>query len=213
MLPLPLVMIPTARMSPSLAARVGFRRVAPVGLLITAVGFLVLSRLQADSSYLLFLAGVVLFGFGMGLAGTPGTTAVTSSLPISKQGVASAVNDTARELGSAFGIAVLGALLNQTYRDTLAPGVAAFPEQMRDRLLASIAVTASPAVANAGAAGKAVIAEAQAAFVAGVSNAVLVAAAVLAITAVAVFMLAGREGSSESSRERAEGLPVASTAR
>ena len=44
----------------------------------------------------------------MALAGTPATTAITASLPPSKQGVASAVNDTARELGSALGIAILG---------------------------------------------------------------------------------------------------------
>ena len=44
-----------------------------------------------------------------------------------KQGVASAWNDTARELGSALGIAILGSLLNQGYRDGMADAVAALP--------------------------------------------------------------------------------------
>ena len=124
LLPMPLILLPTARRAPLVAARIGFRRVAPVGLISMAVGFLVLSQLSVESSYWHFLLGLVFFAFGMGLAGTPATTAITSSLPMEKQGVASAVNDTARELGSAFGIAILGSLLNQGYRDGMADAVA-----------------------------------------------------------------------------------------
>ena len=52
----------------------------------------------------------------MALAGTPATTAIVASLPEAKQGVASAVNDVSREFGSALGIALLGSLLNTSYR-------------------------------------------------------------------------------------------------
>ena len=47
---------------------------------------------------------------------TPATNAIVASLPRDKQGVASAVNDTARELGAAFGVAVLGSAFNIGYR-------------------------------------------------------------------------------------------------
>jgi EmrB/QacA subfamily drug resistance transporter len=193
LLPLPLVLIPTARSAPRVAARFGFRRVAPVGLVVSALGFLVLSRLAIDTPYWLFALGVVLFGIGMGLAGTPATTALTSSLPMSKQGVASAMNDTARELGSAFGIAILGAILNQAYQEAMGPVVASLPPAIASRALGSIAFTASPAIADLGTAGQALVVSARDAFVSGVSSAVVAGCAVLAVAAVIVFVWSGAE--------------------
>jgi sugar phosphate permease len=62
------------------------------------------------SSYWVLGGALVMPGLGMGMAG-PATTAIVTSLPDDKQGVASAVNDTAREVGGALGIAVLGPML------------------------------------------------------------------------------------------------------
>lgn len=73
------------------------------------------------------MAGLVPFAAGMALAGTPATTAIVSSLPESKQGVASAVNDTSRELGSALGIALLGSVLNESYRNDIREALADLP--------------------------------------------------------------------------------------
>ena len=126
----------------------------------------------------------------MGLAGTPATTAITSSLPMDKQGVASAVNDTARELGSALGIAILGSVLNQGYRDGMADAVAGLPDQIAERVLTSIAFTASPLVSLMGETGEQLVAQAIDAFVAGVGQAVLVGSIILLVTAVAVFLVA-----------------------
>jgi hypothetical protein len=50
---------------------------------------------------------------------TPATTAIVTSLPVAKQGVASAVNDTAREVGGALGIAVLGSAFTTAYRSDI----------------------------------------------------------------------------------------------
>jgi len=40
----------------------------------------------------------------------PATNDIMAATPLSKAGIGSAVNDTARELGAALGIATLGAL-------------------------------------------------------------------------------------------------------
>jgi hypothetical protein len=133
----------------------------------------------------------VLFAIGMGLAGTPSTTAITAALPVSKQGVASALNDTAREVGSAFGIAILGSVLNQAYRDGVADAVLSLPPDIAERVLASVAFVAAPEV-QANPAAEPIIAAARDAFVAGVGSAVLVGSIVLAVAAVAVFVLAPR---------------------
>jgi hypothetical protein len=64
----------------------------------------------------------------------PGTTAITEAPPAAAQGVGSAVNDLARELGGAVGIAVIGSALTATYRSHLSlPGLpAAAVRQARD---------------------------------------------------------------------------------
>jgi EmrB/QacA subfamily drug resistance transporter len=190
MLPLPFVLIPLARSAPHLAQRIGFRRVAPVGLALTATGLVVLSRIDVDLSYGWFALGLVLFAAGMGLAGTPATTAITEALPESKQGVASAVNDTAREVGSAFGIAILGSVLNQQYRDGMAAAVHGLPPAVADGAQGSIAFTQSRNLDQLGPAAHHLVASAQAAFVDGSSTALLVAAAVVAVAAVVVARLA-----------------------
>ena len=126
----------------------------------------------------------------MGLAGTPATTAITASLPVSKQGVASAVNDTAREFGSALGIAILGSVLNQGYRDGLADTCRNLPPDVAEHVLRSIAFTSSPPVAQFGEAGEELVVAARQAFVGGVGDAVLVTCGVLGAAAIAVFALA-----------------------
>ncbi|MFG1658265.1 hypothetical protein ACGFIY_17235 [Micromonospora chersina] len=67
-----------------------------VGLLLLSAGLFVISRLDVGSGYLPFLGGLILAGFGIGLSGAVGTSAITGSLGRGQQGVASAMNDTTR---------------------------------------------------------------------------------------------------------------------
>lgn len=78
---------------------------------------------------------------GMALAATPATTAITNALPAHKQGVASAVNDTSREVGSALGVAIVGAALNSKYRDAMLPAVKDLPENLANHITNSVAFT------------------------------------------------------------------------
>jgi Na+/melibiose symporter-like transporter len=204
LLPLPLVMIPLARNAPRIARRVGFRRLAPAGLALTATGLVVVAQVESELSYGSFALGLVLFAAGMALAGTPSTTAITESLPESKQGVASAVNDTARELGSALGIAILGSVLNQHYRDGMAEAVQGLPPAVADGAQSSIAFTQSDRIGELGSAGGQLVAAAQQAFVDGISGALLLAAGIVAVTAVLVAILAP----SPSRGRAATGVPV-----
>jgi MFS family permease len=183
MLPMPFVLIPLARRAPAIADRLGFRRVGAAGLTFMAAGFLVISRVQVDFTYWVFAIGLVLFAIGMALAAAPATTAIVSSLPAAKQGVASAVNDTAREFGSALGIAVLGSVLNSAYRGGMQDAVAGLPPEVGDSALGSIAFLSYAPIDQMGPAGQALAATAKQAFVDGVSSAVVVGAVVLLVAA------------------------------
>lgn len=72
---------------------------------------------------------------------TPATAAITGALPPSKQGVGSAMNDLARELGGALGIAVLGSVLQTTYRSHLHPN--GLPGPLAEQARSSLALASA----------------------------------------------------------------------
>jgi EmrB/QacA subfamily drug resistance transporter len=118
-LPLAGTMMPTARITPKLAARFGARNVCVTGLVLVAAGLAVISRVGTSSPYWLLVAGLVPLGAGMGAAMTPATAAITEGLPAAQQGVGSALNDLSREVGGALGIAVIGSIVTAVYRSNL----------------------------------------------------------------------------------------------
>lgn len=187
--PLPVVLIPLARLAPRIAERVGLNRVMALGLALSGSGLLIMTSISVDFVYWHLAVGLVVFAAGMGLAGTPGTTAITGSLPAAKQGIGSAVNDTSRELGSALGIAILGTVLNSVYRGKISNSSAGLPAEVAARAHASIAFLRAGAdrLAQLGPAGDRLIAEARAGFVDAARTSFAVAGVTLLVVAVVVF--------------------------
>jgi EmrB/QacA subfamily drug resistance transporter len=185
--PMGIVMVPLSTVAANLTDRYGTRLVGGIGLVISSIGFLVLSTLQADSGYAHFLVGLLITGLGGALAMTPATNAIVQSLPRAKQGVASAVNDTARELGAAFGIAVLGSAFNSAYRadinrhlDGLPPDAA---HAAKDAPAGAISVAG-----RLGDGGQALVDHARDAFASGMRAALVIGAVVLAIGAAFIWV-------------------------
>jgi EmrB/QacA subfamily drug resistance transporter len=145
--PMAVMMIAVAPRVPRLVERVGVRPVGPVGLALMAVGLVVISTMNAHSSYWHLLAGGLILGLGMALATTPATTAIVESVSDAKQGIASAVNDASREVGGALGIAVLGSVLAD-HVGRLGPGmnVGDFVDGFSAALLVGAAVLAAGAI-------------------------------------------------------------------
>jgi EmrB/QacA subfamily drug resistance transporter len=209
LLPMALVVIPLSRVAPAIAARVGVRVAGATGLSLMASGFLVLTTLDVGSSYAHFLVGLLPFAAGMALAGAPATTAIVSSLPSEKQGVASAVNDVSRELGGALGIAVLGSFLNGVYRAELSDSTSALPPDVAATAHGSLAA-AQQVGERLGPEGHELVAAAQSAFVDGLTRGLLGGAIVLAVGAVFVALRApGRaESRASSSGELLKAAPA-----
>jgi EmrB/QacA subfamily drug resistance transporter len=190
--PIAVLMMGLSPRVPRLVARFGPARVGPLGLLSMAAGFAVISTAGVNSGYLLLLGGLVLLGAGAALATTPATTAIVSALPPAKQGVASALNDLAREVGGALGIAVLGSALTDRYQAGVAGAVADAPGVLAERAHDALPAAMALAQQLGGSRGAALAAQAQSAFVDGLGLALLIAAGTVAAAAVVVFLRAPR---------------------
>jgi EmrB/QacA subfamily drug resistance transporter len=167
LLPMAALMMPLSAMAPSLAKRVGTRNVLMVGVGLFGIGLALLALMvSASGGYLSVLPGLLIVGVGIGLGMSPSTTAITESLPAEKQGVASALNDTSRELGGAVGIALLGSVLAAGYKAAIEPLLAGVPADLAEP--ASEGIGAAFAVAaRAGDQAPMIIDAAQHAFVDG----------------------------------------------
>jgi DHA2 family methylenomycin A resistance protein-like MFS transporter len=93
------------------AARIGNRLTMAIGLAVGAVGFLGLLPVTAHTSYLLIIPAAFLAGLGMSFAMPAATTAAIEAAPRERAGLAAGAVNTARQLGSVLGVAVLGAFI------------------------------------------------------------------------------------------------------
>ena len=173
--PLAVGMMPASTAAARLATRFGGRLVGAGGLALSAVGLVWLSQLNLASGYLPVLIGTIVTGVGLGLGMTPATNAIVESLPVAKQGLASAVNDTSREMGGAFGIAIVGSAFTAGYRSHVAGGLRHVPAPT------AAAARQAPAAAlqvagRMGAAGQGLIHTTRTAFMGGQREALLIGA-------------------------------------
>ncbi|MCM1976090.1 MULTISPECIES: MFS transporter [unclassified Streptomyces] len=121
-LPLALGATVCAPWSGSLTGRLGPRRPLLLAGGFTAAGGLCMVAMgpAPDTSVPLLLSAYLLIGIGFGFANAPLTHTAVGGLPPSRAGVAGAVTSTARQVGSAVGIAVAGALAAGVAPDGLA---------------------------------------------------------------------------------------------
>jgi EmrB/QacA subfamily drug resistance transporter len=92
---------------------VGTTRVVRIGLVLEAVGLVLVALMISTHTTLLALfPGSALFGIGVGFASSQLTNVILSDIDKDKAGVASGTNTTVRQVGAALGIAVIGSLLN-----------------------------------------------------------------------------------------------------
>jgi EmrB/QacA subfamily drug resistance transporter len=186
LLPMAVLIMPISAVSGTMSERYGHRVVGGAGLAVSAVGFAVFANLGTNSGFLLFLIATLIIGAGAALAMTPATNAIIASLPRAKQGVASAVNDTARELGAAFGIAVLGSAFNIGYRNTIDSHLGGLPTRVANqaREAPAIAMQLAGKVRN----GHALLGSARDAFTVGMRYSVLAGTALLLLGALFVWI-------------------------
>jgi MFS family permease len=179
-----ITLVPGAVVAPTLVARFGLRPVLSLGLLPMIAAFLLLTRVE-DGRSGLFVLSLLLLAATLGLCMTPATVAILHGVPPGKQGVASAINDAAREVGAALGIAVTGSVLATVYSRNLGPATKSLPPAARDAAESSLAGALQIGSQLGPTAGPAVQ-EAKTAFVSGLHGAFLASAVFTALVAIGV---------------------------
>jgi EmrB/QacA subfamily drug resistance transporter len=128
---MPVVVAPIAGVA---SMRVGSRPILVAGLALVAVGLGWLAVVtSATVAYASLLPAFVISGIGMGLFFAPIANVVLSAVPKEDEGKASGANNTIRELGGVFGVAILAAIFSangsyaspQAYVEGIIPAVAA----------------------------------------------------------------------------------------
>jgi EmrB/QacA subfamily drug resistance transporter len=98
----------SAGLASQFAPRVGVRPVAVLGMIVTAIGMLLLVRLPVDGTYLTdVLPSLLVTSLGMGAVFMPLTLIATTGLENEDQGLASGLFNTAQQIGGALGLAIL----------------------------------------------------------------------------------------------------------
>src|SRR5438094_2011408 len=95
-----------------LATRFGPKWIITTGMVLEAIALFSMSQIISITNPVYYLYPIlVVYGAGVGLAISQVTSTVLMSIPWQKAGVGSGANNTVRQIGSAFGIAVIGAIL------------------------------------------------------------------------------------------------------
>ncbi|WP_082471192.1 MFS transporter [Arthrobacter sp. Leaf234] len=107
-----LAVVPVARRLPP-------HVVVSVSLLFSALAYAMLALLGEGGSAGFLMIAFVVLGIGVGASETVSNDLILSTVPAAKAGAASAVSETAYEVGSVLGTAVLGSILLASYQRNL----------------------------------------------------------------------------------------------
>jgi MFS transporter, DHA2 family, multidrug resistance protein len=157
---------------------------AGAALLLAAVGFLLVGRVEVNTGPAVMIAAYCIVTLGTGMLVPLAIDLIVSAAPAHRAGAAAGLSEAGSELGGALGIAVLGSIAAAVYRSQFVPG----------EVPPAVAQVASETVGSALAAAEglpdvladALVASAKRAFTAGFTAAATIMAALLAMTAVVV---------------------------
>jgi EmrB/QacA subfamily drug resistance transporter len=182
LLPMAPIMIIVAPLTPRLSARFGANKTVAAGMVLIAVGLGMYRAIGVDTSTWYVMVCLVPMTSGMALSMSPMTAAIMSAVPPRRAGAGSAMNDATRELGAAFGIAVMGSIATSQYSSAVDGLTRSLPAAAQEAARSSISGALKVAGQLPGAAGQALKSGAESAFVDGLHFATM-AGALLALGA------------------------------
>ncbi|HEY4277763.1 MAG TPA: MFS transporter [Conexibacter sp.] len=130
LLPLMLASLAGGLMTAPILRRAGTRLTITAGLALTTAALVPLLALGVEDQFLLLALPFAAMGFGLEVALVAANDVIISAVPADRAGNASAIEETAYELGGGLGVAVLGSILAAVYTDALHPVAGADPSTM-----------------------------------------------------------------------------------
>lgn len=118
----PLVMAVVAPIAGRISDKVGTRIPGTLGMAILAAGLFLLSRIGPHTPIWHVAMALSVAGFGTGIFISPNNSALMGGAPRSRQGIANAVRQMARNLGNVLGIGIAGAIFNHYITHDTQPG-------------------------------------------------------------------------------------------
>lgn len=174
-----------------IAARVQPRIVIPVALCFSVAGYIGIALTTGPDTLVPTVIASVCLGIGVGAAETVSNELILTAVPAHKAGAASAVSETAYEVGTVLGTSVIGGLLTAVYRGALVLP-AAVPDHLAEVARSTLGGAVSVAGQLGGSLGEAVRTAATTAFDAGVGAAAFIGAALVFAAAVIAALTLGR---------------------
>lgn len=135
--------------APALTGRIGARGVVRLGLVLEIVGILGIAlSVGTDISTWRLVPWLFLYGAGVGFATAQLTGVILADVPVARSGQASGTQSTARQIGSAFGVAIIGAVLVSTLTTDATQRLAdaGVPESARSAIVTAVVDSAGSAV-------------------------------------------------------------------
>jgi len=201
LLPLIVAMVILAGGSNRLTPRLGTKVMVSAGLAVMAGGLTLLAQVTATTGYGPVAVALAVIGIGMGAVLAPAFDAILVSLPDDQRGVGSAVANAIGKLAQAIGIVLMGSILNNTYRGQLGPHLTRLPVRIHDAALASVPAAAAVAHRLPPAVGGPLLTAAKDAYISGMSEVLLVTAAVSLVGAgLVAVLLPNRPGAVPTAR-------------
>jgi MFS family permease len=190
-LPLSLVSFAVALLTGRLIGKVAMRVLLCVAMVAAAAGLASMAHLTATSTWLVLLSGFILAGIGPGITSTGLASAALAAVEPAHAGMAAGLVNTLRQVGTATGVAVLGAIYASRVTTATLHALAGLPAPPGPvhRLAAAVASGAGTRVAAVvpPAARAAVTHAARAGTASRLNDVLVVAASFAAIGAVAGF--------------------------
>ena len=186
-LPLTVLGFVVAPISGSLSHRVPIRVLLGAGLTIVGIGLLLMHGVEVGSDWTALLAGFVVAGIGIGTANPGIGQAAIAVVPVQKSGMGSGINTTFRQVGIATGVAALGAVFQSRIDSELSARLPHAPGGLGELVASGGSRAVEEALGPA--ATPRVLHAADAAFLCGFNEVLLIAAIVSFVGAVAGFAL------------------------
>lgn len=102
-----------------LAKRFGSANIMILGLVFSAAAYALVIMAGKNPSVVLLMLAFCILGIGIGMTETLSNDMALAAVPASKAGAASAISETAYEVGTVLGTAVLGTILNTVYSSNI----------------------------------------------------------------------------------------------